>query len=107
MRQETVPYVVVPHKGTVSKGKSNTNIELKLENHPVPAPLSVRTHVRYHVSAAQVFNIRPRPAPAPTRTLTTYQSGWIKVQDWEDVSVVPLVEGDVHVNFDSRGFVQA
>jgi hypothetical protein len=90
----------------MTNGKSGAEFSIKLENHPVPAPLAVRTHVRYHVMSHQAFNIRPRPTPAPTRTLPAYQSGWIKVQDWDDVDIVPLIDADFHVTFESRGFVQ-
>jgi len=72
-----------------------------------PAHLTVRTHVRYHLMSHQKVNIQLRPSPALSRTLDAYQSGWIKVQDWDDVDVTPLVNGDLHVTFESRGFVQA
>lgn len=71
----------------------------------VPPPLSIRTHVRYHVGSHQFFNIKPRPTGL-TLTQVSYQSGWIKVQDWDDFEVHALVDGDIHVTFESRGFVQ-
>lgn len=71
-----------------------------------PAHLTIRTHVRFHLMSHQKVNIQFRPSPARSRTLDAYQSGWIKVQDWDDVDVTPLVDGDLHVTFESRGFVQ-
>jgi len=55
----------------------------------------------------QAMNIQPRPSPAPSLTRIAYESGWIKVQDWDDVYINALVDGDLHVKFTSRGFVQA
>jgi hypothetical protein len=69
------------------------------------APLAVRTHVRYHLASHQNFMFRPKPN-ALMATRDKYQSGWIKVQDWDDVTLAALVDGDIHVEFQSRGFVQ-
>lgn len=70
-----------------------------------PRPLDVRTHVKYHLASNDNFMSRARPGHG-MHTAIMRQSGWIRVQDWEDVEVVPLVAGVIHVEFLHRGFVQ-
>jgi len=103
-KSDVPPFNVVSHKRITLTGTSGEELNVPLA--PNISPLAVRTHVRYHIMSHQPVNIRIRPTPFPTRTLAAYQSGWIKVQDWDDVEVFPLVDGDIHVTFESRGFVQ-
>jgi hypothetical protein len=103
-KQDVPPFSVVAHKRTTLDGEHGKEINLTIP--AVPLPLAVRTHVRYHIFSHQPVNIRIRPTPFPTRTLPAYQSGWIKVADWDDVDILPLLDGDIHVTWESRGFVQ-
>jgi hypothetical protein len=98
------PFSVIPHTREVRAVTSGNEITIAMP--AKPAVLGVRTHIKYHVMSHQPFNIQPRPPPANSRTLSALESGWIKVQDWDDVKIIGLVDSDVHITFSSRGFVQ-
>lgn len=99
-----VPFVEVPSGRTRLDGTSGTAIMVPMPS--VPRPLDVRTHVKYHIASHNNFMMRAKPNSNMITGLAR-QSGWIKVQDWDDVEIVPLVDGDIHVEFAHRGFVQA
>jgi len=103
-QQQGPTYSVVPHARSAVAITAGTPHTVSMPAQPTH--LGVRTHVRYHLMAHQAVNIQIRPSPALSRTLAAYQSGWICVQDWDDVTVTALVNGDLHVTFESRGFVQ-
>jgi len=104
------PFSIIPHDPmrialTAATGTTPTTPH-QMQNEAKPAHLAIRTHVKYHVMMHQAFNIQPRPPPVLSRTQIAYESGWIRVQDWDDVYITPLVSGDLHIKFTSRGFVQ-
>jgi len=99
-------YSVIQHEHDVVTLNGGATKTIDLANNAKPDALAVRTHVRYHVMSHQFVNIRPRPSPALSYTRVAYQSGWIKVEDWDDVVITALVKGDIHIDFESRGFVQ-
>lgn len=98
------PWSIVPDPRVKHTKLAGEKVTITMPD--LPTPLAVRMHVSYKILSHANILIRPRPAPAASVVRTEYSSGWIKVQDWDDVDVISMAGGDFHVEFYHRGFVQ-